>query len=121
MADETNGKADLRAPPVAVENISFRAQLVMMLRAFMASPLRNTIFWLAAGALAVIVATSLGQIILNRWNRPFYDAIERRDLDAFFHQLLVFAAIAGGPPHARRHADMAQPDDEAQAARRADA
>ena len=96
MADETNGKADFRAPPVAVENISFRDQLVMMLRAFMASPLRNTIFWLAAGALAVIVATSLGQIILNRWNRPFYDAIERRDLDAFFHQLLVFAAIAGG-------------------------
>jgi putative ATP-binding cassette transporter len=96
MADETNGKADFRAPPVAVENISFRDQLVMMLRAFMASPLRNTIFWLAGGALAVIVATSLGQIILNRWNRPFYDAIERRDLDAFFHQLLVFAAIAGG-------------------------
>ena len=79
MADETNGKADFRAPAVAVENISFRDQLVMMLRAFMASPLRNTIFRLAAGALAVIVATSLGQIILNRWNRPFYDAIERRD------------------------------------------
>ena len=96
MADETNGKADFRAPPVAVEDISFPDQLAMMLRAFMASPLRNAIFWLAGGALAVIVATSLGQIILNRWNRPFYDAIERRDLDAFFHQLLVFAAIAGG-------------------------
>ena len=62
----------------------------------MASPLRNTILRLAAGILVVIVATALGQIILNRWNRPFYDAIERRDLDAFLHQLLVFAAIAGG-------------------------
>jgi vitamin B12/bleomycin/antimicrobial peptide transport system ATP-binding/permease protein len=96
MADQTNDKAYFRAPPIAAEDIGFRDQLVMMLRAFMASPLRNRIFWLAGGLLAVIVATSLGQIILNRWNRPFYDAIERRDLDAFFHQLLVFAAIASG-------------------------
>ena len=95
MADQTNGKAG-QASPIVPEDIGFRAQLAMMLRAFQASPLRNTILWLATGALAVIVATSLGQIILNRWNRPFYDAIERRDLDAFFYQLLVFVAIAGG-------------------------
>ncbi|MCV3238613.1 ABC transporter ATP-binding protein/permease [Mesorhizobium sp. ZC-5] len=95
MADQTSGKAD-QPSPIVPEDIGFRAQLAMMLRAFKASPLRNTILWLAAGALTVIVATSLGQIILNRWNRPFYDAIERRDLDAFFHQLLVFVAIAGG-------------------------
>lgn len=95
MADQTNGKAG-QASPIVPEDIGFRAQLAMMLRAFQASPLRNTILWLATGALAVIVATSLGQIILNRWNRPFYDAIERRDLDAFFYQLLVFVAIARG-------------------------
>ncbi len=95
MVDQTRDKADLKQSPVA-EEIGFREQLAMMLRAFMASPLRNKILWLAAGLLAVIVATSLGQIILNRWNRPFFDAIERRDLDAFFHQLLVFAAIAAG-------------------------
>jgi vitamin B12/bleomycin/antimicrobial peptide transport system ATP-binding/permease protein len=96
MADQTNGKIEPQTLPVVAENIGFRDQLAMMLRAFMASPLRNRILWLAAGLLAVIVATSLGQIILNRWNRPFFDAIERRDLDAFFYQLLVFAAIASG-------------------------
>ena len=46
--------------------------------------------------LVVIVATAGGQLLLNRWNKPFYDAIERRDLEGFQHQLMVFAAIAGG-------------------------
>ena len=53
----------------------------------MASPLRNTILALCAGILGVILATAFGQIMLNRWNQPFYDAIERRDLQAFLHQL----------------------------------
>lgn len=70
-------------------------QLGMMRRAFMASPVRNGILGLAAGMLAVIVITSVGQIILNRWNQPFYDSIERRDLNAFLYQLVVFAQIAG--------------------------
>ncbi|TIL80519.1 MAG: ABC transporter ATP-binding protein/permease, partial [Mesorhizobium sp.] len=43
-----------------------------------------------------IVATSIGQVLLNRWNEPFYDALARRDMQGFLHQLLVFAAIAGG-------------------------
>ena len=34
--------------------------------------------------------------MLNRWNQPFYDALSRRDLPAFMHQLVVFAEIAGG-------------------------
>ena len=35
------------------------------------------------------------QVQLNAWNRPFYDAIERRDLDEFLRQLGVFFVIAG--------------------------
>ena len=35
------------------------------------------------------------QVRLNAWNQPFYDAVERRDLDGFVHQLGVFFAIAG--------------------------
>jgi putative ATP-binding cassette transporter len=95
MAMQTQDKTHLQSPPV-VENISFRGQLTMMLRAFRGSPVRNTVLWLAAGAFAVIVAAAIGQIVLNRWHQPFYDAIERRDLDAFLYQLLVFVAIAGG-------------------------
>ena len=34
------------------------------------------------------------QVRLNAWNQPFYDAVERRDLDGFFHELGVFAVLA---------------------------
>jgi putative ATP-binding cassette transporter len=44
----------------------------------------------------VIVATAYGQIRLNRWNQPFYDALARRDFHGFVMQLGVFAVIAGG-------------------------
>ena len=74
---------------------SFRAQLAMMWRAFMASPVRRAILLLCLGLLTVILATAFGQVILNRWNKPFYDALERRNLSDFLHQLVVFAQIAG--------------------------
>lgn len=70
-------------------------QLGMMLRALLASPVGRTLVLLAIGLFLVIVATAYGQILLNRWNRPFYDAISRRDLYAFLLQLGVFCAIAG--------------------------
>lgn len=92
MTDATNGtQADIRP----VEDDSFSQQLSMMRRAFMASPLRDTLLWLCGGIFAVIIATSFGQVILNSWNEPFYDALEKRNLSAFFHQLVVFAEIAG--------------------------
>ncbi len=75
---------------------SFRNQLRMMQRAFIASPVRNVITWLAVGIAVLIVATAFGQILLNRWYKPFYDTLERRDLSAFLLQLIVFAEIAGG-------------------------
>jgi putative ATP-binding cassette transporter len=85
-----------KAPPAPQPaDYSLREQMTMMARAFMASPLRNTIFWLSGGMLAMILAIAAGQVILNRWYRPFYDAIERRDFPDFLHQLLIFAAIAG--------------------------
>jgi putative ATP-binding cassette transporter len=82
-----------KTAPVAEDSLF--DQLGMMRRGFMASPVRNAILGLAAGILAVIVTTAIGQIILNRWNQPFYDSLERRDLNAFLYQLLVFAQIAG--------------------------
>jgi putative ATP-binding cassette transporter len=75
---------------------SFTEQLTMMWRAFLGSPLRGLLFWVAAGILALIVATAVGQVLLNRWNKPFYDAIERKDVDSFLHQLVIFGWIAGG-------------------------
>lgn len=82
------------ANPAGVEE-SLWAQMMMMRRIYMASPVFKVLFAISAGSFVVVVATALGQIVLNQWYKPFYDAIERRDTDAFFHQLTIFAGIAG--------------------------
>ncbi|TAM09374.1 MAG: ABC transporter ATP-binding protein/permease [Nevskiaceae bacterium] len=60
------------------------------------SAVRRTLAWLAAGITLVIALTAYGQLQLNEWNKPFYDAISRRDLGDFRHELLVFLVIALG-------------------------
>src|SRR3974390_2032195 len=71
-------------------------QVITMVRVLMASPQRTKILLLGLSLVAVIGATAYGQIILNAWNRPFYDAIGRRDLHGFLVQLMNFGLIAGG-------------------------
>lgn len=58
------------------------------------SPGRKRLMGLAIGLMVVIAATAIAQLWLNAWNKPFFDAVERRDLDAFGFQLIVFAVIA---------------------------
>ena len=72
-----------------------RAQFTAMGAALWASPLRRVIVLLYLGITGVILATAGGQVLLNRWNKPFYDSLERRDLSSFLDQLLVFAYLAG--------------------------
>lgn len=67
----------------------------MMIRAIFASPVGKTLAMLVAAIVLVIVATAYGQIRLNRWNKPFFDALSRRDLRDFFFELGVFFLIAG--------------------------
>jgi putative ATP-binding cassette transporter len=71
------------------------AQLAMMARALRASPVARTVLALLAATLVVIAATAYWQIRLNIWNKPFYDALSRRDLSAFLVQLGMFFVIAG--------------------------
>ena len=70
-------------------------QIITMLRVLWGSPQRNKILLLGVSIVVVIGATAYGQITLNAWNRPFYDAIGRRDLHGFLVQLMVFGVIAG--------------------------
>ncbi len=70
-------------------------QLGMMVRAVSASPVGKTIIVLMAEIFLVVVATTYGQIRLNRWSKPFYDALSRRDFRDFLYQLAVFFLIAG--------------------------
>ena len=71
------------------------AQLGMMIRALWAAPVRNVLLCLAGALFLVIVATAYGQIRLNSWNQPFYDALSRRSIRQFLHQLGIFGIIAG--------------------------
>jgi putative ATP-binding cassette transporter len=73
----------------------FTSQLKMILEAFYDSRERAMLLWLGAGLVVVVGATAYGQIELNAWNQPFYDALSRKDLPAFGSQLLVFVYIAG--------------------------
>lgn len=82
-------KPDTRRDPHA----GLVPQMVMMTRALLASPVKNQLFLLAGVLFLVIVATAYGQIRLNEWNKPFYDALARRDFRQFMIQLGVFAII----------------------------
>jgi putative ATP-binding cassette transporter len=70
-------------------------QLKMILEALYGSRDRATLLWLGTGLVAVVAATAYGQIRLNAWNQPFYDALSRKDLSVFGSQLFVFMYIAG--------------------------
>jgi vitamin B12/bleomycin/antimicrobial peptide transport system ATP-binding/permease protein len=71
-------------------------QVSMMFHALIASPQRNKVLLLGVALVVVIGATAYGQIRLNAWNQPFYDALARKNVGQFFAQLIVFGFIAGG-------------------------
>jgi len=75
--------------------MGFTHQLATLVRATFASPVGKALGVLSAAILFDIVATAYGQIRLNRWNKPFFDALSRRDLRDFFYELGVFFLIAG--------------------------
>jgi putative ATP-binding cassette transporter len=86
---------DKPAPPRISGHTDLLSHLDMMIRALLSSPLRNRLFAIGGAIFLVIVATTYAQTRLNQWNQPFYDALSRRDLNGFYHQLTVFAVIAG--------------------------
>jgi vitamin B12/bleomycin/antimicrobial peptide transport system ATP-binding/permease protein len=93
---EPSGNTAANAGQTAADaQASLSSQLGMMVRALWASAARNAILALTAVAIAVIILTAYGQVRLNRWNQPFYDALSRRNYHDFAVQLLVFAVIAG--------------------------
>ena len=71
------------ATPAQLEEVASAGlvpQLRMMLGALWVAPVRNTLLALASTVFLVIAVTAYGQIRLNRWNKPFYDALSHRDL-----------------------------------------
>jgi putative CocE/NonD family hydrolase len=58
------------------------------------SPVARALILLIAAIVVIIIVTAYGQVWLNRWNKPFFDALSRRDFHDFLKQLGVFFIIA---------------------------
>ena len=70
-------------------------QMGLIIRTIFGSPVGKRVVVLVAVTVLVVAATAYGQIRLNGWNKPFFDALSRRDLRDFLYQLGVFFLIAG--------------------------
>ena len=116
-ASDTSSAADLDEAARA----GAISQARMIYRAIFTSPVGRRLIVLLTVLVVAILVTTYGQIILNRWNQPFYDAITRRDLNDFLYQLGVYFLIVGEPSRSRRRAALAHRDHQVSPSRRSDA
>eukprot|EP01035_Chromulina_nebulosa_P047366 gene47366-64209_t len=84
---------DLHVP--AVQNI--RSTLATVWR--IAAPyFRSEDKWMARGLLAAVIVIELAvvglNVLFNRWNNVFYNALQERNLDVFTYQLGYFSVLA---------------------------
>ncbi|MGA8613215.1 MAG: ABC transporter ATP-binding protein/permease, partial [Xanthobacteraceae bacterium] len=73
---------------------SLWSEVMGMASVFRTSRQRNRLLMMAAALIAVVGATAYAQVKLNAWNRPFYNALTRKDVAAFVEQIGVFAVLA---------------------------
>ncbi|MCX5513883.1 glycosyl transferase family 1 [Kaistia algarum] len=94
---ETMQKATDRPPEdgLSSEFVEFFRQFTGFIQALWHSSGRGRFILLTAAIITVIVATSGMQVVLNAWNKPFYDAIEQKNVRLFLFYLMEFGAIAG--------------------------
>ena len=76
-------------------HLGLARQIGLVTRTIFGSPVRKVLILVLAALILVVAATAYGQIRLNGWNKPFFDALSRRDLRDFLFQLGVFFLIAG--------------------------
>jgi putative ATP-binding cassette transporter len=88
---DSSSAADLEAAARA----GVVSQTRMIYRAIARSPTGRRVFVLLLVLVVMILVTTYGQVILNGWNKPFYDALTRRDLNGFLYQLGVYFLIVG--------------------------
>ncbi len=63
-------------------------------RAWLVAPDRGKARLLILGVLAMTLAQVVIQIRFNTWNRDFFDALDKRNAQAFQHQIVVFLVLA---------------------------
>ena len=83
------------SPEGEAAHLGLARQVGLITRTIFGSPAGKVLSVLLAAIILVVAGTAYGQIRLNGWNKPFYDALSRRDLRDFLFQLGVFFLIAG--------------------------
>src|SRR5580692_7434465 len=81
------------SPEGETARLTFGRQVALMVGTIYRSPAGKSVILLVVAIILVVGAVSYGQIRLNGWNKPFYDALSRRDLRDFLYQLGVFFVI----------------------------
>lgn len=76
--------------------ISFFTQLGILRRLLNSSEEFWKLVALSSALLLILLGTAYGQVALNQWNIPFYNAIEQRNLPEFIRQLKIFLLIVAG-------------------------
>lgn len=80
--------------PSAVNTAGTARQLRTYGDAVRGSAGRYKLLVLVVGLAVVIGVTTIGQLRLNAWYEPFFDAVKNKDLPSFLRQLVVFAVVA---------------------------
>ncbi len=93
MIDRAHDSSDGHPPEAETAHSGLVPQLGTIVRALLGSPVAKSLIALVAATFAVIAATAYGQVWLNRWNQPFYDALTRRDFGDFLFELGMFFII----------------------------
>lgn len=86
-------KSMLPPTPEAVTIGPVLVDVKRLMRALATSPERRGLALIAAGLVLSLLGNLTGQIWLNIWNRHFFEALEKRDVAAFWLQLGVFLGI----------------------------
>ena len=94
MTERSSENAGI-SPEGETAQLGFGRQIGLVTRTIFGSPVGKTLTLLLGAVVVVVAGTAYGQIRLNGWNKPFYDALSRRDLRDFLFQLGVFFLIAG--------------------------
>ena len=79
--------------PEPFEDSSVTGEVIELISHLLKSPRKWKVLTLISGVIAVLLCNIVGQIYLNRWQRSFFDAIEKKDLGLIGEQLLIFLGI----------------------------
>jgi putative ATP-binding cassette transporter len=90
-ADNAGEAAARRMSAPAESNVL--ADLYLLFREMLRGRKGIPILRIGIAIVVVLVANMFGQVRLNQWNGAFFDAIEKRNTDAFQWQLVVFLGI----------------------------